>query len=60
MTGKGSLFDETVIKAVYKVTPELQSPVLSMRAKVHDINQTNPADLIRICLGILCFNTVNQ
>ena len=36
MTGKGSLFDETVIKAVYKVTPESQSPVLSMRAQVHE------------------------
>ena len=60
MTGKGSLFDETVIKAVCKVTPESQSPVLSMRAQVHDIYQTNPADLIRIYLGILCFNTVNH
>ena len=32
----------------------------SMVSQVHDIYQTNPADLKRICLGILCFNTVNQ
>ena len=31
-----------------------------MLSQVHDIYQTNPADLKRICLGILCFNTVNQ
>ena len=31
-----------------------------MLSQVHYIYQTNPTDLKRICLGILCFNTVNQ
>ena len=31
-----------------------------MCSQVHDIYQTNPVFLIRIWLGILCFNTVNQ
>ena len=31
-----------------------------MLSQVHNIYQTNPADLKRICLSILCFNTVNQ
>ena len=31
-----------------------------MLSQEHDIYQTNPAFKKRICLGILCFNTVNQ
>ena len=31
-----------------------------MWSQLHDIYQTNPAFLMRIWLGILCFNTVNQ
>ena len=31
-----------------------------MLSQVHDIYQTNPAFKRRICLGILCFNSVNQ
>ena len=31
-----------------------------MLSQLHDIYQTNPAFKKRICLGILCFNTVNQ
>ena len=34
--------------------------VWTMLSQVHDIYQTNPADFKRICLSILCFNTVNQ
>ena len=34
--------------------------VETMVSQVHDIYQTNPAFKKRICLGILCFNTVNQ
>ena len=31
-----------------------------MLSQLHDIYQTNPADLKRICLVISGFNTVNQ
>ena len=34
--------------------------VTSMLSQVHDIYQTNPAFKKKNCLGILCFNTVNQ
>ena len=34
--------------------------VYPMLSQVHDIYQTNPAFKKRICLGIICSNTVNQ
>ena len=34
--------------------------LVPMLSQLHDIYQTNPALKKRICLSILCFNTVNQ
>ena len=40
--------------------PKTFPGVISMLSQLHDVYQTNPAFIKRICLGILCFNTVNQ